>query len=195
MIDLLPIPEKNAIRKEYHLRVFVVSLAMFSSVLAASVLSFLPTYLFTISRYGAFLSELQSDETQGRISQVKEMEMTVRETNKKIDLLKSGESASNVSSILLGILENKPRGVTITALSYNLGESIVKKGKESATPTAVGITGKSANRASLLAFKDALAQKKEFITVDLPISSLVKDTDLSFSITISMAPGDTKKIP
>lgn len=195
MINLLPISEKNVIRKEYRLRVLVVTLAMLSSVLAASVLSFLPTYLFTISRYGSFLSELQSDETQGRISQVKEMEMTVRETNKKVDLLKIGESVPHVGSILLGILENKPRGVTITAFSYSFGESIIKKGKESTTPTVIGITGKSVNRASLLAFKDALAQKKQFTTVDLPISSLVKDTDLSFSISISMAPGDAKKIP
>lgn len=193
MIDLLPASAKNAIRKEYNLRVFTVCLAMLSLVLMAMVFSFLPTYLFTLSRYGAFLAESQSDETQSRISQVKEMETTVLDTNKKIDLLRSGASALHVKDIFLEILESKTTGVTITGLSYDAGGTVSKKGKEETiTPPTIGIQGRSSDRAELLAFKDALAQKKEFGLVDLPIASLVKDTDLGFSINISMVPQKTK---
>lgn len=194
MIDLLPASEKHAIRKEYHLRVLVVCFAMFSSVLAAMVISFFPTYLFTLSRYGAFLAESQSDEAQNRISQVKEMETTVRETNKKIDLLKSGASVPQVKDIFLEILESESQGVSITALSYDFGGVVSKKGKDNTTtPSSVSIQGKSSDRAPLLAFKDALVQKKEFGSVDLPISSLVKDTDLSFSINLILAPAAPEK--
>jgi hypothetical protein len=193
MIDLLPASAKNAIRKEYKLRVFTVCLAMLSLVLMALVFSFLPTYLFTLSRYGAFLAESQSDETQSRISQVKEMETTVLDTNKKIDLLRSGASAPHVKDIFLEILESKTIGVAITGLSYDAGGAVSKRGKEETiTSPTIGIQGRSSDRAELLAFKGALAQKKEFGLVDLPIASLVKDTDLSFSINISMLPQKTK---
>lgn len=193
MIDLLPASSKSAIRKEYTLRVFTVCLAMLSLVLMAMVFSFLPTYLFTLSRYEAFWAESQSDETQSRISQVKEMETTVLDTNKKIDLLRSGASARHVKDIFLEILESKTIGVAITGLSYDAGGAVSKKGKEEIiTPPTIGIQGRSSDRAELLAFKDALAQKKEFGLVDLPIASLVKDTDLSFSINISMVPEKTK---
>lgn len=194
MIDLLPTAEKNAIRKEYRLRVFAVCLGMLFLALAAAVFSFLPTYLFTLFRYESFLTESESDETQSRISQAKEKETTVRDTNKKIDLLKSGASSPHVKDIFLEILESKTAGVAITGLSYDHGGVLSKKGKDEAvSPPTIGIQGKSSDRTALLAFRDALAQKKEFNSVDLPISSLVKDTELSFSINISMTSGAPAK--
>lgn len=194
MINLLPKPEKDSIRKEYRLRVAVVSFAILSLALVLAVFSFLPTYLFTLSRYQAFLTESQSDETQSRISQVKGMEATVRNVNSKIDLLKSAANTPMVKDIFLEILESKTSGITITELSYDFGGVTSKKGKETAvSPSNISVTGMSSDRAALLAFKDALSQKKEFKTVDLPISSLVKDTDLSFSINLAMSPIDNGK--
>lgn len=188
MIDLLPALKKNAIREEYRLRVFVVSLAVSSLVLILTISAVLPTYFFTLSRYGAFLAESQSDETQSRISQMKEMETTVRETNKKIDLLKNGTLTPRVKDVFLAILESKTEGIAITGFSYDIGGVVSKKGKEESSPSNISIQGRSSDRATLLAFKDALSQRTRFSTVDLPVSSLVKDTNLSFSINISMAP-------
>lgn len=190
MIDLLPSSGKNIIREEYRLRVFTVCSATLTLILATMLISFLPTYLYVASRYEAFLLESQSDETQNRISHVKEMEATVRETNKKIDLLKSGAAALRVKDVFLEILENKSQGVSITSLSYDSGGVATKKGKEeTVSPPSITIQGRSSDRAALLAFKDSLVQKKEFIAVDLPIASLVKDTDLSFSINVTLASG------
>lgn len=195
MIDLLPASAKNTIRKEYRLRVFTVCAAMLSLVLAAMVISFLPTYLFVLSRHEAFLVESQSDQTQSRISRVKEMETTVRNTNKKVDLLKNEASVPYVKDVFMEILKSKPAGVSVTGLSYDHGGVVSKKGKDEAvSPPTIGIQGKSSDRAALLAFKDTLAQKKEFSSVDLPISSLVKDTDLTFSINVIMVPGASAKI-
>lgn len=195
MIDLLPASGKKEIRKEYHLRVFTVCLAMLSLTLSAMVLSFLPTYLFTISRYEAFLSESQSDAAQNRLSQVKEMETVVRDTNKKIDVLKTGAGTYRVKDIFLEVLENKSQGVAITSLSYDSGDSVApKKGKENVPSQAiVSVQGIASDRTALLGFKDALSQKKEFGTIDLPISSLVKDTDLSFSINLNLVPAPAEK--
>lgn len=196
MINLLPTSEKKAIRKEYYLRVLTMCLAMLAFVCIAAIISFLPTYLFILSRHGAFLAESRSDETQSRISRVKEMETIVRDTNKKIDLLKNGALSLRVGDIFLNILASKVPGVVITGLSYDSGGVASKKGKDQTVSSpSVGIQGKSSDRTALLAFKDTLAREKEFGSVDLPISSLIKDTDLSFSINITIisgAPGKTK---
>lgn len=193
MIDLLPTSEKSAIRKEYRLRVLTVSLGLLSSVFAAMVISLLPTYLLTVSRYDAFLAESQSDETQSRISQVKDMELMVRDTNKKIDILKEGTAVIRVQDIVGEILESKGAGLTITSLAYDSGGVTSKRGKEDiVTPPTLVIQGSASDRAALLSFKETLSQKKEFGAVDLPISSLVKETNLSFSINISMAPAVQK---
>jgi hypothetical protein len=188
MINLLPTDEKKAIRTEYYWRVLTVCSAMFFLVLLVMVFSFLPTYFFTISRYGAFLSESQSDEIQSQISQVKEMDMAIQETNRKIDLLKNGASSSRVKDVFWEILQSKNKGVALTAFSYDSGSLVSKNGNNGVvSPANIQLQGVSSDRESLLAFKDALAQKKEFKTIDLPLSSLVKDTNLSFSINISLA--------
>lgn len=194
MIDLLPTLEKAAIRKEYYLRVLTACFAMLAFVFLVAAVSFLPTYFFTLSRYGAFLAESESDETQNRISLVKETEMTFLDTNKKIDVLKNGALSVRVQDIFLGILAARVSGITVTGMSYDSGRIASKKGKdETVSSPSVDIQGKSSDRTVLLAFKDALAQKKEFTAVDLPISSLVKDTDLSFLINVSVASGAPEK--
>lgn len=194
MIDLLPSSEKIAIRKEYRLRVLTVCFVALSFALLATVASFLPTYLYTLSRYEAFLTESQSDETQSRISQMKEMETTVRDTNKKIEALKGVGATMHVKDVVFEILESKSPGLVITALSYDIGGNVSKKGKEDIINSAtINITGKSSDRAALLAFKETLSQKQEFGTVDLPISNLVKDTDIGFSINLSVASGASGK--
>ncbi len=195
MINLLPTAEKYVIRKEYHLRVVTVCFAMFSFVLVVMVLSYLPTYLAVVSRHETFLAEMQNDKTQGRMSQMKEMEAVIQETNKKIDLLKIGASNPDVPGIFLKILESKTAGLTLTGFSYDFGGYVAQKGKEEAVPISISVQGRSSDRAALIAFKDALVQQKEFKTVDLPISSLVKETDLSFSIRILMALSDKKQAP
>jgi hypothetical protein len=195
MIDLLPAPEKNAIRKEYRLRVFTVCFAMLSLVFTIMIISFLPTHLFVISRYEAFLTESESDETQSQLSLVKDRETTVRDTNKKIEILKIGAGTARATDIILNILASKSNGVVITGLTYDFGGVISKKaGVETSSPPSVGITGRSADRAALLAFRDALARRKEFGAVDLPISSLVKDTDLTFSLNLVLTPAAPGKI-
>lgn len=191
MIDLLPASKKNAIRKEYRLRIFVVCAAMLSVALAALTLSFFPTYFLVLSRYESLLLESQSDETQNHLSRVKEMETTVQDMNTKIGILQSGASVLRVQDVFDEILESKTRGVTIAGISFDSGGSVSKKGKEeTGNSPSITVVGKSADRAALLLFKDSLVQKKEFSTVDLPISSLVKDTDLNFSIRISMSSGN-----
>lgn len=195
MINLLSAYEKNAVRKEYHLRVFTVCTAALSLVLTVLVVSFLPTYLFILSRYQSFLLESQSDETQSRVLQVREKETLIKETNKKIDSLQNSAAFLSVKNVFSEILQNKTPGLAITGFSYDSGAVVSRKGKEEAASSPrLNIVGKSSDRAVLLAFKDALAQKKEFKTVDLPISSLVKDTDLDFSISVTIATNLSEKI-
>ncbi len=189
MINLLPASEKNEIRKEYRLRALTTFFAMLFAALLVTVFSFLPTYFFALSRHEAFLSESQSDAMREQVSRAKDMETTVLETNKKIDALKSGASAPRVKDIFLEILESKSGGIAITGLSYDFSSG---SGKGATNVGTVGITGRSSDRATLLAFKDALAQKKEFGAVDLPISNLVKDTNLDFSINLVVAQGKLK---
>lgn len=190
MIDFLPASEKYTLRKEYRLRVFSVFLGMVSMVLTLLILSYVPTYVAVSSQYNDSLAVSQSPEATERMSQIKEVETVIVETNKKIDILLGGGSPSlSVSPVFLGVLDSRIPGISVTHLSYTQGGVVSRKGKEEKLPSLFTLDGRSVDRKTLLAFKDNLAQKKEFSTIDLPISSLVKETDLTFSIKISLATG------
>ncbi|MBI2120031.1 MAG: hypothetical protein HYT94_00205 [Parcubacteria group bacterium] len=187
MIDFLPVSEKQALRKEYRLRVFTVCLGMCSVVLVLSILSYLPTYFAVSSQYTESLISSQSPETKDRLSQVKEVEMAVSETNKKIDTLLGGVPTPLVKDIFLDVLQSRPLGVVITHLSYDRGGVVSKKGQNETVSSNIILEGRSLDRKTLLLFKEQLAQKKKFSTIDLPLSSLVKETDLGFTIKLSLA--------
>jgi hypothetical protein len=187
-MNLLSPQEKNALRKEYRLRFFVVFFLMSFFILLAAIVTFLPTYFFTVSRYDLFFTESQSDEIQNRLSRAKEAEKTILETNKKIILLKSDASVPRVKDIFFEISQSKNSGIVITSLSYeNNGGAVTKKGKDPVL-AKVNIRGRSSTRETLLAFKDALTQNKQFSNIDLPISSLVKESDIDFSINTTVNP-------
>lgn len=187
MINILPKSEKDAIRKEYHLRVFVVGFAMLSSVFVTAMFAFLPTYFFTTSRYGTFLAQSQSNQANDHLIQVKELEAVVQETNDKIKTLQGSTSILSMRDVFSDIINSKPPGITLTRLSYDFGMSVSKKEEKGKNIENIVLQGKSSDRATLLAFRDALAQKKEFSTIDLPLSVLIKDTDFVFSINIPLS--------
>lgn len=187
MIDFLPTPEKRMFRKEYHLRVLSVFLCMTAFVFILAILSYLPTYFITNSRYNESMLTSQSPETKDKMSQAKEVEAAVTETNKKIATLLADVSTVPLKDVFFDALQNRPPGIILVRLSYDQGGVASKKGKEEVLPPVLVLEGTSPDRQALLLFKDNLSRKKEFSAVDLPLSSLVKETNLTFSIRVTLS--------
>ena len=183
MINLLSADEKQKLRERYHFLVLSVCLPALSVILLAAILSFLPTFFLADSNYRSILTESQSKAAVSKQSEEQGMKKVVSDANAKIDLLKMTDDARNAEYFFQEILKSRPSGVYITNFSYdgNLKTSDSKYG------TGIIVQGNADNRTGLLAFVDALKSKKDFSTVDLPISSLITDTNLSYSLNIAVA--------
>ncbi|MFA5831540.1 MAG: hypothetical protein WC878_06970 [Candidatus Paceibacterota bacterium] len=186
MINLLTATEKQKIRKEYHLLVFSMCVPTLFFVLLIAILSFLPSFFLTTTNYRTLYAESQSTEVVTKQSQEQEMKKTVSDTNAKIALLKKQDTAGDVQGLFREILESRPYGVYITSFSYGAAAAVREKQSADTSPNII-VRGKAENRADLLSFADVLRKKKSFSSVDLPISSLISGTNLSYVLNIVVA--------
>lgn len=141
-----------------------------------------PAYMSLSSEQAS--AELRIANFTGKSSaQVAEEEQdaskTIADINKKMALLLGVSTSTNPRSIPSEVFESilslKEGNIKISSLLYD------------ATPEReqVVVSGRSLDRDSLARFVESLRQKSGFTTVDLPIHSYVKSTNIDFTITMS----------
>jgi hypothetical protein len=183
MINLLSLEEKKEIRKDYHRRVHSVCLPLSAFVFFIAVLTLLPSYFMSLRAYEKILKESKSEEVVNKQSQEAEMRSLVTDANKKILLLKKVESKNGAWDIFNKILSMRPDGVTITGFSYEY-RIPTANAKAQETVKAISIQGVSKSRETIQTFTNTVKKDRNFKSVDLPISSLISDSDFSYNINI-----------
>jgi len=173
-------------RKAYQMILRSVFLAALSFVLLIAIISFLPNFFIADSKYQKILAESQTKEAVIKQSKEGEMKKLVSDTNAKL-LLLHATSTPSAPKLFREILESRPAGVYITSFSYDI---IPKKG--SATSPGITISGTAEDRTELLSFVESLNKDKSFSSVDLPISNLISDTNVPYTINIIVVPLNTK---
>ena len=176
MINLLPIEEKKKMRAEYRFRLGIMI------AFAVVVLSFInlillsPVYLLTLSKYqfaSEKLAELESE--QGRTGQEKEINAQISAINKRVNLfLEKNKEQSLFSEVITKIIETKGPTIRIQNMSYELTSQ-----KERFV-----VSGRADDRDILALFIESLKKDSFFTTVNIPISSYIKSTDIDFSVVL-----------
>ena len=181
MINLLSAEEKKKIRSDYRFRVLSACLPLFAGVLLFAFLTLLPSFFFAQISNVNMLKESQSAEVVNKKTQETEMKNIVLATNKKISLLNKSLFKNTPAVVFDEILKRLPEGVTVVDYEYQKN-SVTQKIK---TITAnIVISGVAQKREIILAFVDSLRQNKNFTSVDLPVASLVNESNFSYSINI-----------
>lgn len=175
MINLIPPSAKKSITFEYWKRVITVWFCLFSSALVILSVFLLPTYI-------ALQSEISflEDKVSSGIDRVSDYDITATElitANKQAALLLDNK-ATNTPSSLVAILN------TYAGKAVSLNNFQFTKLDSSPVITLAGI---AATRQELARFRDVITQDPRFGVVNLPISNLIKDKDLLFSMEISIA--------
>lgn len=164
----------------YYFRVGVVavSLCIFLTVVAAILLS--PTYVFLIGSAQAKESRLA--DIKSTLSSADEVALSTRlkalsDDAAALTALATNKSASSVMRAALAV----PRsGVTLSGLTY--------------TPAAgknlgmLALSGTAVTRDALRSYQLALQSASFVRSADLPVSAYAKDTDISFTITLTLTP-------
>jgi hypothetical protein len=172
MINLLPPTAYKKIVLEYWVRVITIGLLFIGTALIFAIVALVPAY---------FLIDVQIKSIETNVSQSSEKVATYDVSASELEIATANaQLLTNVTVTPFTEYQNTierltGNSITVSALRFNRSD---KK------PATITIDGVATNRQTLATFRDALDAEVEFIKVDLPISNLIKDKDIPFSIQV-----------
>ncbi len=174
MINLLSRTEQKKIYREYILRITALVALAVGIIGTIFILVLVPSYMRLTSEIVSVDSELKmkqaqmTAEDQGQVAEAKEF-------MNEIQILRSFGATSSAVAFIEQIITLKPARVGLVSFQYDLSEGKAK----------LGVRGKADRREDLLEFKERLEKEAGFTNIELPAQTLIKRTDIQFTIDLS----------
>jgi len=181
LTNLLPPERQGALRRDYATRLVVVGIVLVTILIVVAGILLFPTYVYLSSSQSAKQARLTSINTA--LSSANEIELSTRLIALKNDaavlsaLAKAPSAVANVRALLA----LPTPGILLTGISYS-----TTGGK---TPgSQLTVSGTAQTRDALRGYQLALQGAPFARVVALPVSAYAKDSDIDFTITITLAP-------
>ena len=181
MTNLIPPRAKKQLLKEYWVRVVSVWLMLWAAALLLGAIAILPVFILVSHQVVIHKesAELASEKVVNYENVATEL---VRVSQLAQIIIDEGEvPAFSYYLDLFNRLEGS--GVEINQLNLT---------REGLAIGLIQVSGIAKDRQSLASFRDRLLSQEEIVEVDLPISNLTLDKDITFNITVTL--NDTNKI-
>lgn len=178
MINLLPISGIKRIISEYRVRLITTALIMLATTMIIALVLLFPAYLLASHKRDLISENLSKMGDQATSTQeVKNLEKIIKETDVTIDTLGGkGQKFSVSSDILLKTSGYRTENIKIIGIFYDKKD----------TNGALSFKGSAGSRQNLTEFVDLLKKDPAFTDVSLPISDLVKDKNIDFTIILKL---------
>lgn len=173
MINLIPSAAKKRIVMEYWVRVSSVWLMLWAFALLCGASLIYPTYTLISSQVEVF--ETSAAEASKKVQDYQAASTALVRSSQEARAIMNQESVVPFSSYI-SLVEGL-RGA-------NIELSQIRMSRSDGELSPVVLTGLAADRQSLASFRDRLLEQPNIESVDLPISNLARDRDISFTITV-----------
>lgn len=177
MLNIFPKIEKKKIMLEYRLRLATVAILSVATLIFSSLVLLAPAYLIAVEKNNDAKNALAIlQEKDSKVVNEKDVNAEVVAVNKNIALfLKPGVTyTASPITFIEKILEMRGDTIRISGFTYDA----------SGAEERMVITGNARTRESLARFIEDLKKEPKFASIDLPISSYVKSTNIDFSAVI-----------
>jgi len=179
MSNLLSKTEKKEIKKLYYTRLLAVGFLILGFVALAGSALILPTLLLTKSNERVLTERTNSLASKETTGLEKSLSATVADINTRLSVFDTVTPKSPlIGTVINSVLNAKSSAITIQQITTS---PIPKK----STDIAVVITGIAKDRESLLAFSGRLQKIEGLSNVTVPISSFLKNSNMSFTINLN----------
>lgn len=176
MTNLIPPDARKGVRREYWLRVASVWAFLGAVVCIILTAVFAPTYvLFDAQLKGLLLEEANKNNEQK--AEYEAARTTILRANDIAAQLDPGTKTIDALTLLGAVEEAQGDGITLTSYRY---------AKENGEVRNINIQGIARDRTALADFADALRRSPYFAEANVPVSSLVRDQDLPFNLTVGV---------
>lgn len=174
MINLLPPEYKLELAGEYKRRVVLVSLYAFLVALLITLFALVPAYITAQVRLNELDTELQAMTNSTATDENKSVAQVVADVNAKLAQYDQIKNSVKTTPLLKQFLENPPVGIILEQLQFDSGAM------------TLSLQGTAKTRDMLLVFQKTLKSFSNVTDANVPISSFVKQKDVSFNIIVTL---------
>lgn len=175
MINLIPRSAKKNIVTEYWVRVLSTWLILWAFAIVCGTAILFPSYILISSQVTAY--EESADLASKKVADYESASVALIQSSqlaREIVVLSETDSLSSYVDLFTSL-----QGADILIERFSLSQ-------EDSKILPVRISGEATDRQSLASFRDRMLDHPLITEVDLPISNLASDKDISFSIIVTM---------
>lgn len=174
MINLIPLSAQKKLKQEYWIR--VVSLWAILASVACVILAVLavPVYVLVTMQLSAQATDVEFAASER--GALLEAETTLRQAGVYARLVLNEKKLVTLTEHITRLSQIAGSGIIFTDYKYN----------QVADGDQITIQGQASTRSQLATFRDRLEAEPLYVDVVLPISALLRETDLEFSITLTV---------
>jgi hypothetical protein len=179
MSNLLPPAQKKSILRLYRKRFISLAFISVLSLVAIGALLLLPS-LYVAHSSEQLLTQKRDVLASNDTSTItKSLGASINDINSRLNVFSTSAPTSPlVADVINPILGVKTAAVHITNITYTLGAKD--------TQADVDISGTADSREALLAFSDQLGEISTFSNVAVPISSFIKNANVTFTVSATV---------
>ena len=180
LTNLLPPERQRMLRRYYFIRLGVVATTLVILLILAAALLLLPTYVFLTESAKTEQDRIANTENTINSSDEATLSSRLIELSNSTVALSALANTHPVSALMNNVLVIPRPGIVLSGFDYGPGVG------ESAGTLAV--SGTATTRDALRNYQLALEGASFARSADLPVSAYAKDTEISFTITVTLAP-------
>lgn len=180
LTNLLPPELQKKLSHEHILRMCVVAVMLAVALTLVSAILLFPTYVFLSKSYAIKESRLAGIESAISSADGTELSARLSALSENIEILAKLGDIKSASEIVRTALAVPHPGVALSGLTYSPAA-----GKNSGI---LVVSGTAASRDSLRNYQMAMQGAPFSASAVLPVSAYAKDSDIAFTITVSLAP-------
>lgn len=178
--NLMPSERQRALKRDYYLRLAVVVALFVSAITAIAMALLAPTYVFLTESIHAKKQQLASIESSYSSASDKTLSARLNALAAQADSLIALSKEKSVGALVRSLLAISRPGISLSGIGY-----VPATAK---TPGTLTIRGTAWTRDALRNYQLAIQDAPFAQTVDLPVSAFAQNSDISFTITVTLAP-------
>ncbi len=177
MVNLLPPKELRALRRSYYANLVSTSCLMLLAVSLLGAALLLPSYFLSRGLSEAALAYVSASEGSAALSAANPEERNLGSLKEQLSLLEAYDQKPLAALVFSNIAEHASGDIGVNSISLTYGE---EPGEGRVT-----VHGEARTRAALIEFGKRLSEEALFRGASVPVSDLVTESNIEFSMTFS----------
>ena len=173
MFNLLPKTEKEAIRREYRIRLATVILWMLFATVLIDATLLIPSHFLSSQKEKAALGQFETLSANVRKENAAAVGSILSDAQARLSFLSHTPPKVFFHEALVQVASVRGSKISVEGISFTEGDD----GKWKFV-----IQGRAADRTALLSYAKGLERTGIFKKVEVPISDFAKDVDIAFSL-------------